>query len=318
MWKPILKWFAAAAACLFCCAVAFGYTVVMRDGRRIEIPDHFSVSRAALTYEVAPGIQVTIMLANIDIEATEKANGEPPGSFLKRAASGSSGVPARRSKELTNEEINRARRARGQPPIGRMEEEQQRQIEQKNEAEAERLRLEAERRERERAAQETLLRERARVLREQIASVEGELAYWQAQLAELPTFPAGIIGSVTTVIGSPFVCQPFVPIAPIIFGPSRISLPPAGAGIARPSAIFTPPPVALARPIGIAPVQPSRVCVPTLVSVVAPLNQSYYYDRASIVARVQQLEATRAALLAQWRVLEDEARRAGVSPGTLR
>lgn len=316
MWKPFFNWFVAAASCLLFCAVALGYTVVLRDGRRVEIPDRFSVSRTALTYEAAPGIQVSIMLAKIDIEATERANGEPSGSLLARAAQTSPAAP-RSSKGLTNDEINRARRARGQPPIG--QEGQRRELEQKDEAEAERLRLEAERRERERAAQEAFWRERARALREQLAAVEGELAYWQARLAELPTPPSGIIGSVTTVVGVPFVCQPFIPVAPIIFrAPPATPLPPAGAGIARPSAIFTPPPVALTRPMGVAPIHPAGVCVPALISVITPLNQTYYYDRASIIARVQQLEATRAALLAQWRVLEDEARRAGVPPGVLR
>lgn len=36
------------------------------------------------------------------------------------------------------------------------------------------------------------------------------------------------------------------------------------------------------------------------------------YEREEVVARLRQLEQTRAGLLAEWRVLEDEARRAGV------
>ncbi len=61
-----------------------GYTVVMRGGRRIEIPIKFIVTNSTLTYEVSPGIQVTLALAAIDVAATEKANSEQPGSLLAR------------------------------------------------------------------------------------------------------------------------------------------------------------------------------------------------------------------------------------------
>jgi hypothetical protein len=48
-------------------------------------------------------------------------------------------------------------------------------------------------------------------------------------------------------------------------------------------------------------------------------NDSFYdYDRATLVQRLRELELERAGLQARWRVLEDEARRAGASPGWLR
>ena len=53
---------------------ANAYTVVMRGGRRVEIPSHFLLTDSTLTYEVARGIQITIAVAAIDIPATEKAN----------------------------------------------------------------------------------------------------------------------------------------------------------------------------------------------------------------------------------------------------
>ena len=64
---------------------ANAYTVIMRGGRRIEIPSQFVVMPATLTYKVTEGIQITIPMAAIDIPATEKANNETPGSLLKRA-----------------------------------------------------------------------------------------------------------------------------------------------------------------------------------------------------------------------------------------
>ena len=65
---------------------ANAYTIVMRDGRRIEVPAHFNVTQSTLTYEVSPSIQVTLQLAVIDIPGTELANKEPAGSFLARVS----------------------------------------------------------------------------------------------------------------------------------------------------------------------------------------------------------------------------------------
>ena len=63
---------------------AEAYTLVLRSGRRVEISDRFDVTRQALIHEVAPGVRVAVRLEHIDIEATERANGEPAGTFLGR------------------------------------------------------------------------------------------------------------------------------------------------------------------------------------------------------------------------------------------
>jgi hypothetical protein len=63
---------------------ANAYTLVMRDGRRVEIPDAFTLTSSTLTYEVSSGIQITIQLRTINIAATERANGEAPGSFMSK------------------------------------------------------------------------------------------------------------------------------------------------------------------------------------------------------------------------------------------
>ena len=62
------------------------YTVVMRDGRRVEIPNEFTVTNSTLTYEVSNGFQVTIQLNTVDIAATERANGQQTGSLMQKAA----------------------------------------------------------------------------------------------------------------------------------------------------------------------------------------------------------------------------------------
>ena len=53
----------------------------MHGGRRLEIPSQFVVTASTLTYEVSPGVQVTLEMAAIDIPATEKANHEVAGSL---------------------------------------------------------------------------------------------------------------------------------------------------------------------------------------------------------------------------------------------
>ena len=95
------------------------YTVIMRDGRRVEIPNEFTVTNSTLTYEVGNGIQITIQLNTVDIAATERANGEAQRSFLMKAnapqasvqrATQTSRATAKRS--ITNADLEKYRRAR--------------------------------------------------------------------------------------------------------------------------------------------------------------------------------------------------------------
>ena len=91
------------------------YTVVMRDGRRVEIPNEFTVTNSTLTYEVSNGFQVTIQLNTVDIAATERANGESTGSLLQKA-----GAPrpvratpqTRAGRSITNKDLEVYRKAR--------------------------------------------------------------------------------------------------------------------------------------------------------------------------------------------------------------
>jgi hypothetical protein len=66
---------------------ASAYTIVLRDGRRIEVPDNFIVGNSTLTYQAGTGIQITLQLVSINISATELANNERAGALLNRAAS---------------------------------------------------------------------------------------------------------------------------------------------------------------------------------------------------------------------------------------
>lgn len=100
-------------------SVVNAYTVVMRDGRRVEIPNDFAVTNSTLTYEAGNGIQITIQLNTVDIGATERANGEAQGSFLMKATAPK--APAERApqtrptsaqRSITNTDLEKYRRAR--------------------------------------------------------------------------------------------------------------------------------------------------------------------------------------------------------------
>ena len=106
------------SAVLFLCltvSAVNAYTVVMRDGRRVEIPNEFTVTNSTLTYQVSNGFQVTIQLNTVDVAATERANGAPTGSLLQKAAAPTV-VPVtpqkRAGRSITNKDLEVYRKAR--------------------------------------------------------------------------------------------------------------------------------------------------------------------------------------------------------------
>ena len=100
-------------------SVVNAYTLVMRDGRRVEIPNEFTVTNSTLTYDVGNGIQVTVQLNTVDIGETERANRETKGSFLRKATAPKADVgPAPQTRRtgagrsITNTELEKFRLAR--------------------------------------------------------------------------------------------------------------------------------------------------------------------------------------------------------------
>src|SRR6266705_4096345 len=93
---------------------ANAYTLVFRDGRRIEIPSEFTLTKVTLTYEVSPGFNKTMQLILIDVAATERANNEAPGSFFKHTEDPPVVVqPApQATRTLTNRDLVSVRRRR--------------------------------------------------------------------------------------------------------------------------------------------------------------------------------------------------------------
>src|SRR5437870_12905588 len=63
---------------------ANAYTLVFRDGRRIEIPSEVTLTRTTVTYEVSPGFSKAMQLILIDVAASVLANYEYSGSCFKQ------------------------------------------------------------------------------------------------------------------------------------------------------------------------------------------------------------------------------------------
>src|SRR5438445_10792500 len=83
--SALVKLVVALALLVTLAITASAYTLVFRDGRRMEIPSEFTVTRTILTYEISPGFTKTMQTILIDVAATERANHEAPGSFFKHA-----------------------------------------------------------------------------------------------------------------------------------------------------------------------------------------------------------------------------------------
>lgn len=114
---PLRKIFITVLFLALTATVANAYTIVMRDGRKVEIPNNFTVTNTTLTYQTAPGIQVTMQLASVDIAATERVNGQTPGNFMAAGATPQAPAPVQTqqltaTRSITNKDLEVYRRAR--------------------------------------------------------------------------------------------------------------------------------------------------------------------------------------------------------------
>jgi hypothetical protein len=179
--------------------VASAYTLVFRNGNRMEIPDEFTLTRTTLTFEIAPGFQKTIMVSLIDIAATERANNEPWGSFFKHreqnSADSQPAQPAQTSapavKTVTNADLLAFRQRRIESE--RTYEQRRVQLGLPTVAETRRRQAEEEAGLREELRgkafankqEETYWRSRARELRTEIAMVDNQIHFVRGRLNEL-------------------------------------------------------------------------------------------------------------------------------------
>jgi hypothetical protein len=318
---------------------AGAYTIVLRSGRRIEIPSQFTVTPLTLTYETAPGINITLLMSSIDIPATERVNNEPAGSLLKRAAASTvvnTTTPAQTRvprRELTQSDIEAARRAREKSvqdyerrrkELGLPSLEESRR---RTEEETKRLQAEALQSETESQRSEAYWRARANELRTELVALDAEINYIRQRLGQTPDYSD--IGSYAFISGTgrgfrrgfPVTRFPVVVGHPgFMHGINGTSAPQAGfqafggfmpQNQLQPNAVF--PRGNFRRNVTGA----RGLVAPALIGV--PLS-SYddTNDRAALITRLHELEAEQAGLQARWQELEDEARRAGAQPGWLR
>ena len=308
--------------------VTNAYTIVMRDGRRLEIPAVFTVTKTTLTYQVSGDIQVTLQLATIDIPATERTNGEPAGSLLGHATRDATPNVGRQGRvrsqrSITNQDLESFRRARVESELayerrrkelGLPSVEVSRQL----------IAASAER------AQEQLLsmrssdqesenywRSRASALRNEMTTTEARIEFIRNRLNEIPADYA--FGSFPFLVpfGS-FGQFPLGPSFPFNGTGSRAAGTPFGARLSFDSGLNRGPHV---FPHSGAFRGPRRRLnlFPDMALVALPFQSyDYSYERTTLITQLDELLTHRAALQSQRRELEDEARRAGAYPGWLR
>ena len=285
-----------ALTLVFGAVSASAYTLVMSDGRRVEIPDDFIVSGSMLTYEAGSGIQITIQLRTINIGATERANGAPYGSFLTHTSkpqqadpAPQTAAPARRS--ITNADLEGYRRERlaserayekrrkelGLPTV----DVQRQEVAAVTERTTEQLRN---RRGRE-AADEAYWRDRAGTLRTEIAANDAQVEFVRGRLNELPAN------------NNPF-------------GGNNVFFPYGYGGVNPYNPYYQVNPWRVNR-------RYNRIMQPNVFGLPYQTYDSTY-EREQLTTQLNNLLMQRAALQVRWKEFEEEARRAGAYPGWLR
>lgn len=305
-------------------ASANAYTLVMRDGRRVEIPDTFTVTSSTLTYEVSSGIQITIQLSGVNIAATERANGEAAGTFRSKsatAASASTAQPSAQastqasvgrprqarpaSRSITNADLEGYRRTRVASEQAYEKRRQQlglpsREAGQRELAAVTDRTVETLRNKRNQQEEgESYWRERASSLRTEIATNQAQIEFVNQRLEELPVgYSLGVYDT------GPFGGLGYPQGYPTVNGPFGSPFPVYGNQYPYPNRRY--------RNRRYDPYRRQNVLV-------LP-NQNYDYgeERLNLRNQLNELLMQRTALSIRWREFEEEARRAGAYPGWLR
>lgn len=334
-----------SALVLLLAVTASAYTLVLRSGRRIEIPSRFVVTPTLLTYETHPGIQITLQMRAIDIPATERANNEAPGSLMRRAELVPTPPEVANQTEqrtatvaprtITNRDLEATARRRRDSELAygkRVKELGLPSLEESRKRaafESELFARELEQRHVSERDPESYWRGRASGLRTEMAALDAELAFISARIDEYP-FPNGT-GSFSTYSSVP----PLISV-----GNSNYGRPFPGYRTNRTSVYSSPGTGQVAGQVGVGERrgQYSRrsrrhsrnqagVVIGGFPNVIYPNEPvfgsnvpayDYSYERSALITRFNELGAARAGLNARWRELEEEARRAGAPPGWLR
>ncbi len=287
-------------------AAASAYTVVMRGGKRIEIPSKFLVTNTTLTYEAGPGIQITLELAAIDIPATEKANNETAGALLRRVGA-----------------VSEESTAQNQGEVKKIPPSQVRRTITNRDLDASTVRR----------RQESYWRARASALRTEIAAIDAELNYLRVRLEDSPS---PLSSGFTSISVAPFIApgisfgnagigHPFPRVGmpgqlPVYgapqFGPQLAPRIGFGGGDTRGQVLLNNGGFRHFGSLGVGFPFPIISTVGVFGSGIQPYD--YSYERSALITHFNELATARAGLNARWRELEDEARRAGVPPSWLR
>jgi hypothetical protein len=307
-------------------SIANAYTIVLRDGRRVEIPNHFTVTESTLTYEAGSGIQITIQLSSINVSATEWANGEQKGSFMLRASATPQveSTPQTRpaaARSITNKDLETYRQKRihselayekRRKELGLPSFEAQRRelaaVEDRTRAQLLNMRSRDE-------TSEEYWRGRASSLRTELASNQAQIEFVRRRLDEIP--PTDSFGAFSTLspFGAPVLNFPFQnQLTPNVFSSSQVN---SGFGVN----IGVNTHGQRRFPYGnnrgryhrgrFAPFGRNVFAIPFQSS-------DYSQERTELVNQLNDLEMNRTGLVVRWRELEEEARRAGAYPGWLR
>lgn len=190
---------------------------------------------------------------------------------------------------------------------------------------------------------EHVWRARAAELRAEMAALDAELTYIRARLDEVPFAPAswgGSFSSLGSIVafgnfrgsghngGNSFgnfgggrsfrgqiTQRPNVYVSPS-HGPQLRARVGFGGGTTRGQVLVNPGGFRHSRQViggGLFGVLPGVTVFGSTVQ-----GYDFTYERSALITRFNELAAARAGLNARWRELEDEGRRAGVSPGWLR
>ena len=330
----------------FTTITASAYTIVMRGGRRVEIPNEFVVTTSTLTYRAGQDIQITIQLNTVDIAATERANGESPGAFMlrtsppKKLATAKVQTRARAQRSITNLDLDQYRRAREQSDreyedrrhelgLPSMEERRQEAAEIQERTREQLLSMRAQQ-----ENEEDYWRSRATPLRTELVSTHAQIDFLRRRIDELSFANTNSFGVFATgvpfgTVGAPFINFPFQSgITPNVFAPSLVN-----SGFrARFGGNFGNRPGRFASPGRRSHFPSNRggfhrggrggrgFSSFSGGSVLALPFQFDDFDaqRSQLIFELDELLRQQAGLQARWRDLENEARTAGAYPGWLR
>ena len=314
--RTVLPRLVISAAMLLVLAVtASAYTLVLRSGQRLDIPDEFILTRTTLTYEISPGFNKTLLLTVIDVPATERANREAPGSFYRhRQETQAVAEPAggRAVKTLTNIDLDAVRQRRveseqayearrkqlGLPTVA--------DTRRRQEAEDAELRAQLREDSFNKRQEESYWRGRARALRTEIAALDTQINYLRGRITEMNESSLNNQSIITGIYpiwpnNQPWLGNgqwgtypnyPNYPNYPAYPGNPNWRVP--GYPGYRPAR----PPYGLGYPYGYG--YPNGD------------NSANANQRSDLTYRLDDLLVRRAGLISQWRTLEDDARDARI------